>query len=323
MEPKHTVGGYLWLQAVGVAGWWSVLWGWPGARRWFLPRGWPSEVLEAFWLGDGVWLVVGSAVAGTAVLRGWAWSSSAVWAVVGGATYPTLFCFAAAWRSGEAWAAASLMACCGGLTLAMATIWGHAGQRPAAIRATELRPAAAAGWTLIQIVIFWGVFLYVLPQGVRELQRLVGVPGMFVHPGQGWLAGLLFAGASGLGLWSAGVMVFGGGGTPLPTAAAPRLVVRGPYRFVRNPMALAGIVQGLAVGWAWGSVWVLVYAVLGGVLWHVGARPVEERDLAERFGEDYERYRRRVGLWLPRRPRGASGIGVAEAVGDQNPSRPA
>lgn len=32
-----------------------------------------------------------------------------------------------------------------------------------------------------------------------------------------------------------------------------RLVIARPYRFVRNPMAVAGIVQGLAVGWYLGE----------------------------------------------------------------------
>ena len=90
-----------------------------------------------------------------------------------------------------------------------------------------------------------------------------------------------------------------GEGTPLPTATAPRLVISGPYRFVRNPMAVAGISQGVAVGWYCGSYAVIVYSLAGVVLWHIAVRPIEEADLKSRFGEAYNDYQRRVRLWLP------------------------
>lgn len=93
-----------------------------------------------------------------------------------------------------------------------------------------------------------------------------------------------------------------GNGTPLPTATAPYLVVGGPYRFVRNPMALAGIVQGVAVGWYFGSLAVIAYAFTGALLWHFCVRPIEEADLQQRFPADYPQYREAVGLWLPRLP---------------------
>lgn len=44
-----------------------------------------------------------------------------------------------------------------------------------------------------------------------------------------------------LGLYSALVMVRVGKGTPLPLDQTQELVIKGPYRFVRNPMAVAGI----------------------------------------------------------------------------------
>ena len=91
-----------------------------------------------------------------------------------------------------------------------------------------------------------------------------------------------------------------GRGTPLPTASAPRLVVRGPYRWVRNPMALGGILQGVAIGLCAASFTVIAYSLCGAVLWHLLVRPEEEADLRERFGEDYERYQQQVALWIPR-----------------------
>jgi len=49
-----------------------------------------------------------------------------------------------------------------------------------------------------------------------------------------------------------------GNGTPLPAATARRLVIGGPYRFVRNPMAVAGLVQTVGVG-LWTGSWTTVF----------------------------------------------------------------
>ena len=79
-------------------------------------------------------------------------------------------------------------------------------------------------------------------------------------------------------------------------------MVSGPYRHLRNPMAVAGIAQGVAVGVVLGSPAVVLYALLGGPVWHVLVCPWEEADLESRFGAPYRRYRAAVRCWLPRFP---------------------
>ena len=64
-------------------------------------------------------------------------------------------------------------------------------------------------------------------------------------------------------------------------------------------MAIAGITQGLAVGWYLGSVIVIGYAIVGALLWHRLVRPVEEAELLLRFGNQYEIYRNQVAVWIP------------------------
>lgn len=299
MRPSTIVACYLLVQAIGILAWWGLLIASPGSIQWFQPAVWPPGSLLAFWLADGLLLVGGSLVAATGVFQEKPWASVAVWAIALVSWYPTLVCLATSLQTGEAWIATALMVSMAGLSLAMATIYGNSNQAPATIRATLLDRSAAVIWTVGQIVIFWGTFLIVLPLAIIELQGYVGW-GRFQHMLQTPLAIGLLVLASALGLWSGFAIATRGGGTPLPTATAPRLVVAGPYRFVRNPMAVAGIVQGLAVGWLLGSIPVMGYALLGGVLWHAVVRPVEERDLAERFGEAYRTYQRQVGLWLPK-----------------------
>ena len=59
-------------------------------------------------------------------------------------------------------------------------------------------------------------------------------------------------------------MVRDGEGTPLPLDQTNRLVVSGPYYYVRNPMAIAGIGQGLSVALIFQSLPVGIYSLLGG-----------------------------------------------------------
>jgi protein-S-isoprenylcysteine O-methyltransferase Ste14 len=107
----------------------------------------------------------------------------------------------------------------------------------------------------------------------------------------------------GVRLWLETVRLFVvvGRGTLAPWDPPRRFVVRGPYLRVRNPMisALAVILLGevMALG-SWGV------AVLFG--WFVITNAVyipliEEPRLARRFGDEYERYRRAVPRWIPRR----------------------
>ncbi|MCU0712814.1 MAG: isoprenylcysteine carboxylmethyltransferase family protein, partial [Pirellula sp.] len=65
-------------------------------------------------------------------------------------------------------------------------------------------------------------------------------------------------------------------------------------------MAVTGLAQGASVGIMYGSVFVLVYVLCGGLIWHFLVRPIEEEMLADQFGLEYHQYKKRVGLWIPK-----------------------
>jgi protein-S-isoprenylcysteine O-methyltransferase Ste14 len=163
--------------------------------------------------------------------------------------------------------------------------------------------------TAAQIVVFWGMFLGVFPLVIAFAEhrwRLhPPMPGPFVTASVATGAAVLVL-ASALGIASAATMSTQGAGTPLPSAMPNRLVVAGPYRSVRNPMALAGITQGVAVGLLLSSWMVVVYALAGSIVWNCIVRPLEEADLEHRFGDDFRRYAARVRCWVPRWPIPAS-----------------
>jgi len=164
--------------------------------------------------------------------------------------------------------------------------------------ASEAPTAQHIAMTCTQIVVFWSVFLFVLPAGVQAIEQSLELPAMNLSAPY-WTGGVLFGLASCLGLTSAMVMAVRGRGTPLPLQTAREFVVVGPYRWVRNPMALAGITQGVAAGIWRDSSLVVLYALAGAVLWHNVARPPEERDLQKRFGTAFTNYRDAVGIWIP------------------------
>jgi len=89
-------------------------------------------------------------------------------------------------------------------------------------------------------------------------------------------------------------------GTPAPIDAPKELVVRGLYRYVRNPMYIGVllIILGKAVIFETGLL--LIYAAVVWLAVHTFVIIYEEPTLARLFGESYERYRREVGRWIPR-----------------------
>ena len=300
MNVRKLIAVYLVIQGVATALWWCILFTVPASAEWFHPTVWPRESLLGFWLSDSMLLVAGSFFTAAAVVTNKPWSSVVIWTLAAATWYPTLYCLGVSFMTDQAWIASALMTCMAGITLSMATIYGHSGQTPAMFRSAPMTKRAAASWTAAQILIFWCTFLWILPKGIFELEEELGVTAFTRFTQNQIIAPILFALASVIGIAAAHAMNCTGKGTPLPTANAPNLVTTGPYRFVRNPMALAGILQGLCTGWFLGSYAILAYAFLGALVWHIIVRPTEERDLAKRFGDEYALYKSTVPLWIIR-----------------------
>lgn len=198
-----------------------------------------------------------------------------------------------------------IAAAAGSIGAAIIVIVGRApfewiAQGPFAFRASRTRgKGRIALRTALQTLFFWGLFLGVLPALIALVEARWGLRLDLPLPARIVGTAALIA-ATALGVWSAVTMTSRGEGTPLPSEMARRLVIAGPYRYVRNPMAVAGIAQGVAVGLMLSSWLVVVYSLCGSLVWNTVVRPIEEADLAERFGDDYISYRRRVACWIPR-----------------------
>jgi len=150
--------------------------------------------------------------------------------------------------------------------------------------------------SLLWALLLPGLFAGYLPWRFFGLSR---VKVDFVDPTH--LLGLLCIGA-GVALLAACIVEFArsGRGTLSPVDPPRHLVVRGLYRYVRNPMYLSVTTIVLGECLLTRSTDLFVYWVI----WFLGANlfvlGYEEPTLRHQFGAEYDAYTQRVGRWVPK-----------------------
>ena len=104
-------------------------------------------------------------------------------------------------------------------------------------------------------------------------------------------------------LWCFWNFLVNGKGTPAPIDPPKELVDVGLYRFVRNPMYVAGIVA--LIGWIlWSpSLPLIVAPFVFFIAAHLFVISYEEPTLGKKFGAAYADYFKRVPRWIPRLPK--------------------
>ena len=93
-----------------------------------------------------------------------------------------------------------------------------------------------------------------------------------------WEAVPVIAAGAALYVWCAWNFAAVGRGTPGPWDAPRRVVARGPYRWVRNPIYLAALLVVLGEAWLFASLRLLVYAAAMAFCFHLFVAGYEERD---------------------------------------------
>lgn len=79
-----------------------------------------------------------------------------------------------------------------------------------------------------------------------------------------------------------------------------RLIIKGPYRYVRNPMFVGIFLVLLSEAVALQSIPIAVWFAVFFTLMNLNLQFTEEPDLRDRFGDDYRRYCTAVSRWAPR-----------------------
>ena len=88
-------------------------------------------------------------------------------------------------------------------------------------------------------------------------------------------------------------------GTAVPTnQSASAVVVKGPYRFSRNPMYVGGSAFFLGIGLIAGSLWILVLYLPLAFYLACYVVPREEAYMEREFGNDYRLYSNKVRRWI-------------------------
>ena len=152
--------------------------------------------------------------------------------------------------------------------------------------------ARAVKWAAL----FIGFVLIYLPGRLLSWTGIVRPAAIAVPQVAGMVIGA--AGAA-VALWCIFTFATIGKGTPAPFDPPRRLVIRGPYRFVRNPMYIGA---GLALASAalfYESLPLLGYAAVFFLATHVFVLLYEEPTLRRTFGQEYEAYCRQVRRWWP------------------------
>lgn len=126
----------------------------------------------------------------------------------------------------------------------------------------------------------------------------------------GRLIGIVVA-IMGLILWAGSptLLIVEGKGEPLEGYAGPltegtqKLVRRGPYKYVRNPMYIGYLTLLAAIALLIDSPFLLFVGMPSWALWsNYYVTHYEEKSLEERFGDSYRQYKEEVPRWIPRFP---------------------
>lgn len=289
---------YFAVQGVSVGLWWLMMVVYPATRTSFRLDAVSETSLYAFWLGDLMLIAPGSIAAAALLWKRSVYATSAMWIVTGAVSQATFYTLAYVFQTDHGWIGVALMLPC--------MLWSGVFATSITVSSAMFRKAKRSTSkyiltkTFTQIAIVWSLILLIFPLLITFLEDKIGIT-RFQFPFQKPIAVLIFVAISSIGIWSAIVMSRLGKGTPLPLDHATEMVVAGPYAYVRNPMALSGIGQGLAVALFLGSPLVAVYALTGSAIWQFIFRPLEEEDLAKRFGQQFEEYRGVVKCWIPSR----------------------
>ena len=103
-----------------------------------------------------------------------------------------------------------------------------------------------------------------------------------------------------LAVWSVLTFIRYGDGSPAPWAPSKRFVARGPYCFVRNPMILAVFLLLLTEATLLRSFPLLAWFALFVFVNCLYIPFIEEKNLEQRFGATYLKYKECVSRCIPR-----------------------
>lgn len=156
------------------------------------------------------------------------------------------------------------------------------------------------GGSLVLLIIPYGIY-----RAAKQFDTVLGIE--LLHSEQLKIILALFLVSIGFvfGIWSIVVQNAIGKGGPFQVGnleISPKtqhLVVSGPYRYTRNPMLLGACLAYFAFAIYLNSVIAMIIVVLFMIFMLVIVKLFEEKRLLKDFGESYEKYRKKVSMFIP------------------------
>jgi protein-S-isoprenylcysteine O-methyltransferase Ste14 len=160
---------------------------------------------------------------------------------------------------------------------------------------------------IIAMLLAGVLFLYLLPRliarGGSSLDRLLGLPSLHFGTINSILGISLMIVGFYFALWSIYAQLTRAQGTPLPILPTQKLLTDGPFHLCRNPMTFGTIVAYTGIGVYAETIAGVGMVLCFGMLLVLYLKLLEEKELAERFGDAYLKYKREVPFIIPRLPR--------------------
>lgn len=151
--------------------------------------------------------------------------------------------------------------------------------------------------TVTYAALFIGFVLLYLPGRLLSWSGTVRPATIAATQVAGMILGVMGAAVA---LWCIFAFATIGRGTPASFDPPRRLVIRGPYRFVRNLMYLGAGLALASVALFYESAPLLGYAAFFFLATHIFVVFYEEPTLRRTFGQEYEAFCRQVSRWWPK-----------------------
>ncbi len=157
---------------------------------------------------------------------------------------------------------------------------------------------------LIAVIPLGLLFILVLPAIFymsSNIDKILNLPDIPLGPFRILVAVLMIGIGFSIGIWSIVVEFDEGEGTPAPIMPTQKLIITGPFKYCRNPMAFGTFIAyfGIVVIINSISAYVIYSVLVSALLFYI--KRIEEKELEERFGQDYLEYKKTVPFIIPRR----------------------
>ena len=156
----------------------------------------------------------------------------------------------------------------------------------------------------LKIIIGGGIFFLIVVPYIffflsSPLARWLKVPDFSLNPSTLLIGITISIGGLSLAFWTVIVQFAEGKGTPMPLAPTQKLITYGPYKYTRNPMALGTSLYYIGIGISLDSPSFLIISIIAIILLLAYIKLFEEKELEERFKEEYRKYKETAPFFIP------------------------